>query len=234
MKGFALGAADFISKPFHEEEVLARVRAHLAAQGLQKRLQEENLRFQSLENATSEGLIFHEVGRILDANDAFCKMFGFQVSEGTVRRDFFHRLHVIALEMSPLRLRKADLPLLNEHFLARYAATGKEVPVIPEEIVSRLYNYEWPGNVRELYNELRRYLATGEIELGDSTPENAGSSEMLSFLQDGMPLSAAVDAFEAFYIERVLQQYDGHRADTAKTLNVGRKALYNKLQKLEL
>ena len=68
VKGFELGAADYIIKPFQSDEVLARVRAHLAIRCLQRELREQVQRFRTLADATFEGILIHEGGRILDVN----------------------------------------------------------------------------------------------------------------------------------------------------------------------
>ena len=67
IKAFSLGGVDYITKPFHEEEVLVRVRTHLTLRTLQKQLQEQNTllqeqnaRFRTLEEATFEGIVIHD------------------------------------------------------------------------------------------------------------------------------------------------------------------------------
>jgi PAS domain S-box-containing protein len=150
---------------------------------------------------------------------------------GKIREDFFHRIHVIALEIPPLRQHKEDIPLLVNHFLKQYTSPGTPFPIIPAEIFKQLYAYGWPGNVRELYNELRRYLATGEMELAGHPPSDTIEIDEVPFLQDGLALSEAINAFEEFYITRVLQQHQGQKSQAAKALGVDRKTLYNKLRK---
>jgi PAS domain S-box-containing protein len=150
---------------------------------------------------------------------------------GKIREDFFHRIHVIALEIPPLRQHKEDIPLLIEHFLKQYTSPGAPLPTIPTKILDRFYAYDWPGNVRELFNELRRYLTTGEIELAGHSPTDQSEMSDFPFLQDGLPLNEAVEAFEEFYITRVLQQHQRQKSQAAKALGVDRKTLYNKLKK---
>lgn len=156
---------------------------------------------------------------------------GEMLRAGTIREDFFHRLHVITVKLPPLRWRKEDIPLLIEHFLVQRTPAGVELPTIPIDVFNRFFDYDWPGNVRELLNELRRYLATGELELAGHRPAQTGDPHALPFLQDGMSLNDAVGAFEHYYISRVLRQHGGQKALTAEALGVGRKTLYNKLKK---
>lgn len=153
------------------------------------------------------------------------------VRSGKMREDFFHRLHVIPIEMPPLRERKEDIPLLIAHFLKERSQVP---PPDAREILDRFLAYDWPGNVRELSNELRRYLTTGEIELGGQSAHAAAAPRSttlptLSFLQQGMTLTEAVSAFEQFYIAQTLREHHDRKSETAKALGIGRRTLYTKL-----
>lgn len=95
IKGFSLGGVDFISKPFQPEEVLARVQTHLTIRQLQRQLQEQNTRleaqnlaleeqnarFQTLSDATFEGIVIHDNGRIVDVNQKFEEISGYRRTE---------------------------------------------------------------------------------------------------------------------------------------------------------
>lgn len=83
VKGFELGAVDYVSKPFEPQEVLLRVQTHVTIRRLQLQLraqnlllQEQNLRFHTLAEATLEGIILHDQGRIIDANQRAFDLFG--------------------------------------------------------------------------------------------------------------------------------------------------------------
>ncbi len=80
------------------------------------------------------------------------------VREGLFRADLYYRLNVIALTLPPLRERLEDIPLLAQHFLERYAPSGKRLR-LAEEFLQRLCQHSWPGNVRELENSIRRAVA---------------------------------------------------------------------------
>src|SRR6266849_3545009 len=75
------------------------------------------------------------------------------VREGRFREDLFYRLNVITVDLPPLRGRKEDIPLLAEHFIAKFSTeNGKSVRQISPEALRPLMAYAWPGNVRELEN----------------------------------------------------------------------------------
>ena len=80
-----------------------------------------------------------------------------EVEKGKFREDLYYRLNVIHIHMPPLRERKDDIPLLIEHFLAKFRHAPNAIPTsITEEALSKLVNYDWPGNVRELENAIER------------------------------------------------------------------------------
>jgi transcriptional regulator with GAF, ATPase, and Fis domain len=86
------------------------------------------------------------------------------VQAGRFREDLFFRLSDFRLTVPPLRERRADIPALVEHLLARIAMdTGRHV-VIEDRALSKLLTHSWPGNVRELLSTLKRavYLAEGQ------------------------------------------------------------------------
>jgi transcriptional regulator with GAF, ATPase, and Fis domain len=84
---------------------------------------------------------------------------GRRVREGTFREDLFFRLNVVPISIPPLRDRKADLPLLVEHFAAMFARMGR-LPrrALEPAALEALARYDFPGNVRELRNVLERAM----------------------------------------------------------------------------
>ena len=79
------------------------------------------------------------------------------VEDGRFREDLFYRLHVIAIELPPLRERMSDIPLLAQHFLTKYGdENGKPGLELSPEALDLMMDYDWPGNVRELENVIER------------------------------------------------------------------------------
>ena len=79
------------------------------------------------------------------------------IAEGELREDLYYRLAVFPLYLPPLRERGADVKLLAEEFLGRFAAqNGKRMTGFDEGAMNWIMSYNWPGNVRELKNNVER------------------------------------------------------------------------------
>ena len=130
--------------------------------------------------------------------------------EGKFREDLFYRLNVVTVNLPPLRERRRDIPLLVEHFLAKYATELGERGVAPEAL-DRLVGHEWPGNVRELENVVQRaiVMATSGVILPEHLPIGPVSAAA----------SVAVDATLEEIIERkLLECVRGLREHTSANL----------------
>lgn len=80
------------------------------------------------------------------------------MDDGTFREDLYYRLHVIKIQMPPLRERKEDVLPLTEFLMKKHAQKGAIVPPLTNDLKQALINYHWPGNVRELENYVRKLL----------------------------------------------------------------------------
>ena len=93
------------------------------------------------------------------------------VADGQFREDLFYRLNVIPVQLPPLRERKEDVPLLVQHFLAKFESPA----TVSQEAMRRLMSYQWPGNVRQLENAVERAVAFGsgrnQIDIADLPAE---------------------------------------------------------------
>lgn len=77
--------------------------------------------------------------------------------EGLFREDLYYRLNVFPIFLPPLRDRKADIPALAQHFIARFAAEeNKTVSGLTPEAKDLVLSFNWPGNVRQLENTIFR------------------------------------------------------------------------------
>jgi formate hydrogenlyase transcriptional activator len=93
-----------------------------------------------------------------------------EVSAGRFRADLYYRLHVLPVNVPPLRDRRDDIPQLTLLFTQRHAKRiGRTVVGVSRDTMERLSAYDWPGNVRELENVIERalVLSTGSVlEIG--------------------------------------------------------------------
>src|SRR5437868_5928984 len=89
------------------------------------------------------------------------------VARRQFREDLFYRLHVVNIEVPPLRQRADDLPLLTGHFLQQAAQrTGRPPKRLHADLLRSFYERRWPGNIRELENEIERLVVlSGEAEV---------------------------------------------------------------------
>lgn len=95
------------------------------------------------------------------------------VDDRLFREDLYYRLNVFPIYLPPLAKRKADILLLADHFLAKYAKdAGRPVAKLSPEAAELLMRYPWPGNVRELENCMERalLLAMGDVITADNLP----------------------------------------------------------------
>lgn len=154
---------------------------------------------------------------------------------GLFRRDLYHRLNVIRLEVPPLRRRPEDIPLLLHHFLERSAsAEGVPVPRVHPDLLQRLGGYPWPGNVRELQNLARGLLVAsrGEAVLFPRhLPPSFGTRPAPS---TGGRLARAVREAEARAIAEALEEAGGRPGEAARLLGLTRQGLFAKMKRLGL
>ena len=161
-----------------------------------------------------------------------------EVEKGSFREDLYYRLHVIQIDMPPLRERIEDVPLLAEHLLIRAKEeANKSVGGLTVGAIRALTNYNWPGNVRELENEIRRAVALVE-EDGAITPDLLSESighavsgvsvEYQGSLQDRM------QEYEKRLIRDALEKCEGNITHTAEELGIARISLYRKINRLGL
>ncbi len=154
-----------------------------------------------------------------------------EVKAGRFREDLFYRLNVVLLRLPPLRDRREDIPLLAEHFCARYA--GERGATLTTEAREALMRHVWPGNVRELENVVARALAlnpSGTILVDDLPEAIAGAAAKAS--GPGADLIAdkpTLAELDRRYAERVLRECGGNKTKAAEALGIDRKTLYRLL-----
>jgi two-component system repressor protein LuxO len=155
------------------------------------------------------------------------------VAEGRFREDLFYRLHVLPLNLPPLRERAGDVALLAQAFLARFAEEeGRAFCGFDAEAARLLETYPWPGNVRELQNVIRRVVVLHD---GAEVRAEMLMLPLVPANDDPLPLigSPSIDPFwrqEQKIIERALAAHGGNAARAAAALEISPSTIYRKLQ----
>lgn len=159
--------------------------------------------------------------------------------EGTFREDLFYRISVIPIELPPLRERRDDIPMLVDHFVAKFAEmTGRSIGVSPNTL-ELLENYAWHGNVRELEHTIERAVAlerTDAIQperlpthITNYNPDRIRSEFELP--EDGIDLSAHLDNLEKTYVVEALKKCGGSQTKAADILKMPVRSLRHLLDK---
>jgi PAS domain S-box-containing protein len=157
------------------------------------------------------------------------------VKEGKFREDLFYRVHVVRLELPPLRERREDIPLLVDHFVARYnRLKGRDVAGVSDAALARLMEHDFPGNVRELENIIEHAFVlcrSGLIELLHLPPHLRGAEDEV---RSGLPAGLTLAAMEKLLIRDALRRHKGNRAAAARELGIDASTLFRKIKALKL
>ncbi len=163
------------------------------------------------------------------------------IEKGEFREDLFYRLNVIPVEVPPLRERGADILLLAEFFLHKYADKySRKMSGLSAGALKTLRYYGWPGNVRELENIMERLVVlaadeglTSEADLPQEIRSEQGGEEKEKEVYSG-DFKAAVRSFEHSYILSLLEKTGWNRVETARLMNVHRNTLLMKMKSLNI
>jgi DNA-binding NtrC family response regulator len=182
-----------------------------------------------------------------------------EVDRGAFRRDLFYRLNVVNIKIAALRERREDIPLLIEHFLAKYGRNHS----LTAEALDSMMAYQWPGNVRELENCIQHMVAlnTGpllhSVELpsmvqnhmrqqraslvvaaatasGGSAPDLPAANYSYTPMPLDPPIPIPLAELERRAILEALDYTKGDRAVAAQLLGIGRTTLYRKIKEYAL
>ena len=180
------------------------------------------------------------------------------VADGEFREDLYYRINVIPIHLPPLRERQPDIPILAEHFLAKYTAQmGKNITGISQEAQALLDGYNWPGNIRELENAIERAVAlertptilreslppiiSGVPEAlagatpGATSPAGGAASRRPSALPDaGFDLEQHVQHIEREYIAEALRRAGGVKVRAAELLGMSFRSFRYYMKKYNL
>ncbi len=155
--------------------------------------------------------------------------------EGEFREDLYWRLNVVPIFLPALRERREDLPVLIEHFLARFCAANDRHVTLAREAMRQMLAYPWPGNIRELENTIQRLVVLAEedeITVADlplhilvREPEPDTST---------MTLEEEIESLERRRITAALRRYGYVQARAARALGITPRQLGYKMRKYDM
>ena len=161
-----------------------------------------------------------------------------EVRRGKFRKDLFFRLHVVQIDVPPLRRRPEDIIELSDYFLQKYnLETGRKINGFSPQALHQLKRYRWPGNVRELKNVIERavVLARGDIiQLDELLLTNLSTASESQFdvgtiVQEYQPES--LEMIEQRHIAATLQATHWNKSKAAAILGIERSTLDRKIKK---
>jgi DNA-binding NtrC family response regulator len=147
---------------------------------------------------------------------------------GRFREDLYYRIHVVPIELPPLRERIGDIPLLCEHFLQIHCgANGLPIKRFADDALLVLEEHRWPGNVRELENLIQRLVITvrGEEIRASQLPSSllahsvAGQEAML-IPEEGTHFDQEIERMEIALLSTALSRSQGSKAAAARLLHL--------------
>lgn len=169
--------------------------------------------------------------------------------EGVLREDLYYRLRVVPIHLPPLRERPEDVPVLAEHFLAKFwqrrGQSAVRRPELTPSALDALCGHPWPGNVRELQNVIEHVtvlaapgskIGADDLPLGE--PEQAaasnGSTALISATFHERYHEArerVLTQFETQYLTRLVERADGNLSEAARIAGVDRTTLYRVMER---
>ena len=155
------------------------------------------------------------------------------IENNQFRKDLYHRLNVVELNLPRLVDRLEDLDELIDYFTKNFC---KENGVSNKNIISKIkdkyLHYDWPGNIRELKNNVERELIIGEKhDLSNNNDLNSAFDQKNVI---SMPIKNAREAFEKNYLSSQLKRFNGNISKTASFIGMERSALHRKLKQLKI
>lgn len=159
-----------------------------------------------------------------------------QIEKGLMREDFFYRIHILPINLPPLRKRREDIPLLVDYFINLFAK-GKSTRPLSGKMHEAMLNYSWPGNVRELQNVIYRYITLNQFDIiprtetedseFDEASKAYANKKFISFRK-------ATKNFEKNLLTEALEDNQWHREKAAASLELPPRTFYRKIKRYGL
>ena len=159
------------------------------------------------------------------------------VAKGAFREDLYFRIAVVHIAIPPLRERRKDIPLLVNHFLREFMASGhrQDIRGLTPRAMTALVNYPWPGNVRQLKNWIEQALVLADGDMIDlehfPSLTREASDVMVSSQVPLAPPGLRLEELERWYVLETLRRVDGNRTKAARQLGISLRGLQYKLRR---
>lgn len=167
------------------------------------------------------------------------KDLSFEISEGRFRDDFYHRINVMNINITPLRERTDDIEVLTDYFINQICkAYNISLRKFSTGALKKLVSFRWTGNVRELKNFIERIIFTVEsavIEEEDiDIPETKHTKELNDLLNRNLSLNEFQNESEKIFLLKVLKDYKYNISQTAEGLKIQRSHMYKLMTKYNI
>ena len=153
------------------------------------------------------------------------------IRNGRFREDLFYRLNVIPINISLLEDRKEDIPLLVDHFIAKYnRENSKQIAGLDSTALRLLMKYHWPGNVRELENLVERAVVTSKFQV--LSEDDFPADLALGPIADELPslrVPMKLEEGSKYLILKTLEKFNGNKTKAAEALGITTRTIRNKL-----
>ena len=164
------------------------------------------------------------------------------IRNGTFREDLFYRINVIPIELPALRQRRDDIPLLVDHFIARFSKLI-EIPhkKISADAMRAIEKYHWPGNVRELENVIERMIALepSDVLTTKSLPDAVIVGTTIPYAtfdlpEEGISLQDHLESIGKIFMLKALERSGGKQTQAAELLKMSFRSFRYYAKKYEL
>ena len=157
------------------------------------------------------------------------------LAQGKMRSDFYYRIHVIPIHLSPLRQRLEDLAILAQDFLRHHpVAVRKKVKAISPKAMEKLMRYSWPGNIRELQNVLEKAVVLAKSEVLNVADLDLDTARTLTNLDTdispALPFAEWIRRQEREYLVQMLKKFGGRINLTARNSGLDVRTIHRKMQ----
>lgn len=160
---------------------------------------------------------------------------GMLVKAGKFREDLYYRINVVQLKLPALRERREDLPLLIEHFVARFnRLRNKQINGLSEATMAILLTHDYPGNVRELENIIEHAFVLCREGLIEPVHLPPALCPEVAELLPATPAGTTLGEMERYLIQDSLRRHGGNRRAAAQELGIHSATLFRKVKQLKI